>query len=227
MKKTWYQLEGSKLAELWTILHLPYTFMNLSFLAMGFGIAGIHRWDLFAWTMVAYLLGMTAAHAIDQLPDQGSNYVNHLKPPELLAIAGACATSAVVLGAFWMVKLGAWQLLWIIPLQTFFIVAYPYAKFAKGFFHSDFWFALSFGFIPVMVGYYVHTLTLAGEFLPWAVIAGIISWIEISLSRHVRLLRKEGANYNLPLEDLLPKAERALMLLCVMSYSMAVIFVLK
>ncbi|CAG0975224.1 MAG: hypothetical protein MPEBLZ_00896 [Candidatus Methanoperedens nitroreducens] len=87
MKKTWYQIEGSKRAEIWTILHLPYTAMNLSFLAIGFGIAGIHRWDVFAWITAAYFLGPgIAAHSFDQLPGMGSSYVKYLMPTELLLL---------------------------------------------------------------------------------------------------------------------------------------------
>lgn len=227
LKKTWYQLNGSKLAEFWTILHLPYTLMNLSFLAIGFGIAGIHRWDVFVGAVIAYLLGLTAAHAVDQLPGQGSVYVEHLRVPELLAIAIICAITAVFLGIFWMVWFGAWQMLWIIPLQGFFVVAYPYSKFAKGFFHSDLWFAVSFGFIPVMVGYYANTLTITAEFVPWAVVAAIISLMEITLSRYVRALRKGGDKYLLPLNELLFKPERALILLCLLSYCLAAILIIK
>ena len=72
MKNTWYQIEGSKWAEMWTILHLPYTAMNRSFLTIGFGIAGIHRWDVFAWITVAYFLELgIVAHSFDQLPEVG------------------------------------------------------------------------------------------------------------------------------------------------------------
>ncbi len=225
MKKTWYSAEGSKLAELWTILHLPYTFMSLSFLAIGFGISGVQRWDVFAWIMVAYFLGLgIAAHAFDQLPGQGSSYVKYLSPVELMQLGIGAVVGAVLIGIYWMVKLNAWHLLWIIPLQTFFVVAYPYAKFAKGFFHNDFSFAVSFGLIPVMAGYYINTLTLYNKFIPWAIVAFMISMIEITLSRYVRKWRKNV--YLLAEPSVIEKPEKALKLLCMLSYYLALIVLL-
>ena len=226
MQQTWYSSEGSKLAEFWTILHLPYTFMSLSFLAIGFGIAGVHRWDVFAWIMVAYFLGLgIAAHAFDQLPNQGSSYVKYLTPWELMTIGTIAVGAAVIIGIDWMYELSAWHLLWIIPLQTFFVVAYPYAKFAKGFFHNDVFFAFSFGFVPVMAGYYINTLTLNPEFIPWAMVAALISGIEITLSRYVRKWRKNV--YLLQEPSVIDKPELALKLLCGLSYYLAMIFVLR
>ncbi|MFZ3168603.1 MAG: hypothetical protein WA130_13385 [Candidatus Methanoperedens sp.] len=223
MKKTWYQIEGSKWAEIWTILHLPYTAMNLSFLTIGFGIAGIHRWDVFAWITVAYFLGLgIAAHSFDQLPGMGSSYVKYLMPTELLLLGLAAVSIAVLIGIYWMLELAAWHLLWMIPLQTFFVWAYP-ARFMKGFFHNDFWFAVSFGFIPVMVGFYMNTLTLSPAFLIWAVLAANISAIEITLSRYVRAIRKDNVE---DVEYYIYKPEIALKLLCLMSYFLAISFLL-
>lgn len=223
MSQTWYQFEGSKLAELWTILHLPYTLMNLSFLAIGFGIAGIQRWDVFGWILLAYFLGLgIAAHSFDQLPGMGSNYIKHLTPKELWALGLSALCAAIIIEAYWMVKLGTWHLLWLIPLQTFFVWAYPNSKFMKGFFHDDGWFAVSFGSITVMVGFYINTSSFNPMFISWAVLAFIISLIEITLSRYVRTVRK-----NTPYAYLyLIKPELALKLLCLMSYCLALSVIL-
>ena len=223
MKQTWYQSEGSKLAELRTILHLPYTLMNLGFLTLGFGMAGIQRWDVYAWIMLAYFLGLgIAAHSFDQLPGMGSSYVKHLLPKELWMIGLPALCGAVVIGVYWMIELCVWHLLWIIPLQSFFVWAYPNAKFAGGFFHNDEWFAASFGFIPVMAGFYINTLSLNPMFIPWAVTAFMISLIEITLSRHVRTVRKDSPYPHL----YLVKPELALKILCLMSYSLALSVIL-
>ena len=244
MSQTWYQAEGSKLAEIWTILHLPYTLMNLSFLTIGFGLAGIHRWDVFGWILLAYFLGLgIAAHSFDQLPGMGSNYIKHLTPKELWMIGLPALGVAVLIGAYWMIELKAWHLLWIIPLQTFFVWAYPNSKFMKGFFHDDFWFAVSFGFIPVMTGFYINNLSFSITIIPWAATALIISLIEITLSRYVRNVRKVSTDNTYLLiislieitlsryvrnvrktntdNTYLIKPELALKLLCLMSYSLA------
>ncbi len=219
-------MEGSKLAEFWTILHLPYTLMSLSFLAIGFGIAGVRSWDVFGWIMLAYFLGLgIASHSFDQLPYQGSSYVKYLTPWELMAIGTAAVGAAVMIGIYWMYSLSAWHLMWIIWLQTFFVFSYPISKTFGGYFHSDFWFAVSFGFIPVMAGYYINTLTLNPEFLPWAIMAAIISGIEITLSRYVRKWRKNV--YLLQEPSVIDRPEKALKLLCLLSYLLAVIFIIR
>ena len=56
--RTWYHREGSKSAELWTILHLPYTFMAISFLVVGFGIQKPVNWEVLGAAVVAYFLGL-------------------------------------------------------------------------------------------------------------------------------------------------------------------------
>ncbi len=225
MRQTWYQLTGSRWAELWTILHLPYTLMSLSFLATGFGLAGVRRWDAFWGIAAAYFLGLgLAAHSFDQLPGMGSIYVKRLTPRELMTIGVTALTGGVLLGVYWMVRLGAWHLIWMIPLQSFFVWAYPNSGFMKGFFHDDLWFSLSFGFIPVMVGSYVNTLTLDPAFLPWAALAATISAIEITLSRHARTMRRRSDEEPI-LIPFLGKPELALKLLCLMSYLLAIIVI--
>lgn len=224
MRQTWYQSEGSKLAEVWTILHLPYTLMNLSFLAIGFGLGGVQRWDVFFGIMIAYFLGLgLAAHSFDQLPGMGSNYIKHLTPKELWLIGLSSLCLALVVGIYWMLELKAWHLLWMIPLQTFFVWAYPNSKFMGGFFHGDGSFAVSFGYIPVMVGYYMNTLSFDANFIPWAVVALIISLIEITLSRYVRTVRKKQ---NILSVMHLTKPELSLKLLCLMTYSLALSVIL-
>ena len=91
-----------------------------------------------------------------------------------------------------------------------------------GFFHGDISFAVSFGFIPVMVGFYVNTLTITSMFIPWAFTAFIIALIEITLSRYVRTVRKKAPHAYL----YLAKPELALKLLCLMSYSLALSVIL-
>ena len=231
MRQTWYQSEGSKLAEVWTILHLPYTLMNLSFLAIGFGLSGVQRWDVFFGIMIAYFLGLgLAAHSFDQLPGMGSNYIKHLTPKELWLIGLSSLTLALMVGIYWMLELEAWHLLWMIPLQTLFVWAYPNSKFMGGFFHGDGSFAVSFGFIPVMVGYYINTLSFDANFLPWAIVAFLISLIEITSSRYVRTVRAESKmnsmGWKSDVSMYLTKPELSLKLLCLMTYSLALSVIL-
>lgn len=223
MNQTWYQKQGSAWADFWTMLHLPYTLMCISFLVIGFGIERVSRWDIFILTVIAYFLGLgIASHSFDQLSGMGSSYVQHISQKNLMLIGMVSVTTAVFIGVNIMFHLKAWNILWMIPIQTFFVWAYPVSKFMKGVFHSDFWFAVSFGFIPVMVGYYINTLTLNPIFIGWAVVAFIISLIEITLSRYVRAIRRTTN----PLNEYYLRPEKALKLLCLLSYLIALTLIL-
>lgn len=238
MKQTWYQKKGSKKAELWTILHIYYTLMCISFLTVGFAIQKPVNYEVMGATALAYFLGLgIAAHCLDQLPGMGSRYVRYLSVRELLALSILSLTGAIGIGIYYMLKLQAWHLLWLIPLQTFFAITYPAAKLFRGFFHNDFWFSVSFGAIPVLIGYYMNNLSFSLIILPFALLCALISAIEITLSRHARKLRRELSDRKVWFDSdflvvppepeyayhvLVMKPERALKILCILSYLLPV-----
>ena len=239
MQQTWYYKEGSKKAELWTILHIPYTFMCISFLIVGFAISKPVNITALLLISAAYFLGLgIAAHAFDQLPGQGSSYVQCLKPKELLAMGVVCFMLAWGLGVYFIIAWQARHMIWLMLLQGFFAVAYPAPKLIKtNIFHNDFSFAVGFGFMPVVVGFYANTLTLSPIILPFSFLCGLIALIEITLSRYVRIQRKEIENNiditanvssdkwvptnEIQLQEYITKPERALKLLCLLSYALA------
>lgn len=237
MKKTWYYKEGSKKAELWTILHLPYTLMCISFLIVGFAIQKPINYEVMIGACIAYFFGLgISAHSLDQLPGMGSTYVKFLTTKELLILAITSMSIAIILGLYYIFQYQAIHLLWLMPLQAFFAIAYPVSKLFKGFFHNDFWFGVAFGAIPVVVGYYANNLTFSLSIIPFSVLCFLIAEIEITLSRHSRSLRKQIANSELRIGNdiirlnqidqacsvLISKPERSLKLLCLMSYALAI-----
>jgi len=260
IKKTFYQREGSKWAELWTLLHIYFTFMCISFFSIGVGISDNTNWLVLLGGAIAYFFGLQAAHFFDQTPsaqETGTKYTKLLTPKELLSLGILSAIIAFGIGIYFTIEWKAWHMLWLMPLQGFFVVAYPVAKLFKGFFHNDFWFALSFGFMPVAVGFYANTLTLSWIIIPFGVLCFLLSLMEITLSRHVRKLRKIAAesmnvtpvnidatatinrttqgnwnwvivekpqklNSQISIEECIAKPERALQLLCITSYLLAI-----
>jgi uncharacterized membrane protein len=81
-------------------------------------------------------------------------------------------------------------LLWIVAiLEGFFVFAYNFELF-KGYFHNDFWFAVSWGVLPVMAGFIMQTNSIGVIPLAVSVIAGIISYVEIKISRPYKELKK-------------------------------------
>jgi hypothetical protein len=217
--KTWYAAEGSKLSELWTLLHIPYTVMCLSFLTVGFFLNKITNENLYIWTVIAYFFGLgISAHCFDQLKGMGSSYVKYLTQTELFIIGLFSLVISIAIGITIMLVYSKWNLIWLMPLQAFFVLSYPIAKLFKGTFHTDFWFAVSFGAVPVIVGYYINTNSFALIPSMWAVFCFVISYIEIVLSRYVRKMRKEqyDAIYY-------TKPELALKMLCILSYLLALV----
>lgn len=234
-KKTWYYKSGSKKAELWTILHLPYTVMCLSFLLIGFSIQKPINWLVLLGAIVSYFCGLgIAAHALDQLPGMGSSYVKFLSKKELLSLGIISLIIALGIGAYFIVSYQMWHMMWLMPLQGFFAVAYPVSKLFKGFFHNDFWFSVGFGFMPVVVGYYANTLSLSFSWviIPFGLLCFLIAAIEITLSRYVRKLRAEettglkSISYSETTSEYIMKPERALKLLCLLSYVLAGVILL-
>ena len=228
MRKTWYYKEGSKKAELWTLLHLPYSLMLIAFVVIGFGIVKPINYSALILICAAYFIGIQASHFFDQLPSvKGSKYVKHLTEKELLTLGGVSIGVALSLGVVFII---GWHALWMIPLmiiQASFVILYPVATLLKGFFHTDFWFAVGFGFMPVVIGYYANTLTLSWIVIPFGLICFLIAAIEILLSRYVRKRRKEASNgfsaasSGSSDNEFIAKPEKALKLLCLLSYAIA------
>jgi len=220
MKKTWYYKEGSKKAELWTLLHLPYTFMCISFFIVGCGILE-PDWSVVLGGTIAYFFGLQAAPFIDQLPSvKGSKYVKLLTARELKLSAGMSLAIAVAIGIYFTISWKAWHMLWLIPLQAFFVGAYPTSKPLK-IFHSDSSFAISFGALPCLVGHYASTLAFSPVVIPFLSLSFLIALQEITLSRYVREARKKGVKY-----EYYKKPEVALKILCSISYSLAIAVIL-
>ena len=81
-------------------------------------------------------------------------------------------------------------LLWVIAiLEGFFVFAYNLEWF-KGKFHTDGWFAFSWGFLPVLAGYIMQTNRLNIEVLMVGVSTSLFSLIEIKISRPYKELKR-------------------------------------
>jgi hypothetical protein len=64
----WYARGGSKLRELYTIIHLPYTSMVLSYVLLGAAVSPSFYPNRVILTLLAYFLGLgLSAHALNEL----------------------------------------------------------------------------------------------------------------------------------------------------------------
>ena len=83
-------------------------------------------------------------------------------------------------------------ILWIVAiLEGFFVFAYNFEIF-RGLFHTDIWFSVSWGALPVLAGFIIQSNHI--EILPigLCVITGTLSYIHISISRKYKALKRRG-----------------------------------
>ncbi len=175
------------------LLFLPYTGMVLSFVVIGAMLApDIIFWDRVLAGVVIYFLGLgIAAHALDAL---GSKTVKPwgdcFTKGQLWAMALSALVLAYAIGVYYMIRYV--PLLWAIAiLEGFFVFAYNLELFG-GRFHTDAWFALSWGALPALGGYILQTNRVSWAASIVAVGTGLLSYAEISASRPYKELRRGG-----------------------------------
>lgn len=184
---------GSKMREFLNLLHLPYTAMVISFVAIGSVFAPRVYLDRSFAAVLAYFLGLgIGAHALDQLEPAGSRYIIMLSRSELRGIAIAGLVGALALGAYYAVTLAPLLVIFV-GAELFFVLAYPLPSYvAGGRFHNNLSFVFSWGCLPCLTGYYVNALTLTPPALLLGAMTAGASWAEIVLSRRARDARRQG-----------------------------------
>jgi hypothetical protein len=194
-RKTWYFIASdSKLADVYNILHLPYTAMALSLVLAGAAVAPQVHVDRVLGALVAYFFGLgVGAHALDQLEPGGSHYVERLSRSELAAMSVLGLTVGVAVGLYFALTVTEW-LVPLIAAGVFFAIAYPMpSQVAGGLFHNDLTFSFSWGFLPFLTSYFVNSVELNVAPVAAGFLAALAAWAEIRLSRRARALRKEGS----------------------------------
>jgi hypothetical protein len=80
-------------------------------------------------------------------------------------------------------------LLLIAVPEGFFLLAYNLEWF-DGYFHTDGWFAVSWGSLPVLAGYIIQTNQLSLAVMVVAVSMGVLSLVEIVASRPYKAMKR-------------------------------------
>ena len=186
------------------LLFLPYTGMVLSFSVIGSMLANPIHWDRVIAILVIFFFGLgIGAHALDALGSKDvkpwgtvfTRFQLWLLAIFALIIAYAIAIYYAILHV---------PLLWSMALsEGFFVFAYNLEWF-RGRFHTDTWFAFSWGALPVLSGYIIQTNSISVAALALAASMTSFSLVEIKASRPYRELKRRL--------DTLQEDERALML---------------
>ncbi len=173
------------------LLFLPYTCMVLSFSLIGSLLAGQVFYDRLAAIMIIYFLGLgVAAHALDALGSKGLKPWGAVFPKSGLWLAAIVSlVVAYAIAGYYMIRYV--PLLWSIALlEGFFVFAYNLEWFG-GMFHTDPWFAFSWGALPVLAGYVMQTNRISLAALIVAAAMGLFSSIEIKVSRPYKELKRK------------------------------------
>jgi hypothetical protein len=175
----------------------PYSFMNASYVLIGSLLAPSVHYDRMAGMAAVYLLAVgVTAHSLDAT-GPGKPWGDFLSRRQLYWLAAAGLLPALSLGLFYALTVAP-LLIPVGLVELFFLLSYNLELFG-GRFHTDAWFSLSWGFLPVVAGYMVQTDSVS----PAALAAGLFGFftalVEISASRPYKELRRETRGLPTPL----------------------------
>jgi hypothetical protein len=187
VRPAWYALERGGVRDYVTLLHPPYTLWHLSYVAAGAAIAPHFRLDRMLWALAAFFLAMgVAAHALDEL--KGRPLGTRIPTGVLVALAVVTLTGACAIG-IGAARAWGWWLLVFVAIGAVAVPAYN-LELAL---HTDWGFALLWGALPALTGYFVEAQTLRLEAVAIAAYAFLLSLAQRALSTPVRRARREHA----------------------------------
>lgn len=202
------------------MLFLPYTGMCISFTIIGSMLSESILWDRVLSIFIIYFLALgVSAHAADNL---GSKKIkpwgNFFTTFELkLMVIGGLSVSYAI-GIYYIILFTP-LLLIIAIMEGFFLFAYNFELF-NGFFHNNFWFAVSWGSLPLLAGFVIQTNSISILSLFSSTIAFLIAYSEIRISRIYKELKRKPqdiVDYNIK------KLELYLKILSLTTISFAII----
>jgi hypothetical protein len=207
VRPAFYALAPGGWRDYATLLHPPYTLWHLSYVAIGASLVPHMRWALLGWTTLAFLLAMgVGAHALDEL--RGRPLRTRIPSAVLVGLAAASIVAASAIGLV-VAAQTTWGLAAFVGAGAFVVVAYNLELFG-GRFHTDVWFAASWGAFPVLTGYFAAAENLRAAAFAAAAFAFASSLAQRTLSTAVRAARRGAAD-----PGAARTAERALELLAV------------
>ena len=176
------------------LLFLPYTGMCISFAIIGSMLAGEIAWDRVGAIALIYILALgISAHVADSLGSKKTKpWGSYFTKVQLLTIMAATLTAAYAIGVYYIVFYVP-LLAVIAVLEGFFLFTYNY-EIWDGIFHNDFWFALSWGSLPLLAGYIIQTNSISIFALMAAGLTGLASYAEIKMSRPYKQLKQRNGN---------------------------------
>jgi mannose/fructose/N-acetylgalactosamine-specific phosphotransferase system component IIC len=235
LRPAFYALAPGGWRDWVTLLHPPYTAWHLSYVVIGAALAPELRVSRLLLTLAAFFLAVgLGAHALDEL--NGRPLGTRVPDRVLALLAAGSIAGAVGIGIYASLAWTAW-LAPFVALGGFLVVAYN-LELAGGRFHSDLWFAVTWGAFPVLTAY-----VAVAERIDWApvlaaVFAGASSLGQRHLSTQVRdvrrrarsvsgtIVRPDGLEEPISATTLIGAEERALRVFTVATVAVALALVM-
>jgi hypothetical protein len=175
----------------------PYSLMNASYVLIRSLVAPSVHFDRMAGMAAVYLLAVgVSAHSLDAMAPN-KPWGGFLTRRQLIVLAASALIPACAIGLFYAFTVAP-LLLPVGVAELFFLVAYNLEVFA-GRFHTDFWFALSWGFLPVLAGFIVQTNSVGPTSLAAGLFGFFTAYVEISASRPYKVLKRDRATADSPI----------------------------
>jgi hypothetical protein len=153
-RPAFYALRPGGWRDYWSLVHPPYALWHLSYVAIGASLAPTLHVGWLMETLAAFLLAVgVAAHALDEL--NGRPLRTRIPDGVLWGLAALGLAGAVAFGVHGVVELGPWIAAFI-AFGAFAVIAYNLELFG-GAFHSDLWFATTWGGFPALTGAFAQT----------------------------------------------------------------------
>jgi hypothetical protein len=174
------------------LLFLPYTGMVLSYTVIGAMLAPRVDWERVGAMLAIYFLALGfSAHAFDALGSRPAKpWGNFFSVRQLRVLGIGTFVAAYAIAAYYMTLYA--PLMWPIAIaEGFFLLAYNLEWF-DGRFHTDGYFALSWGALPVIAGYVMQTNTIAASAVLMAGATALLSLVEIRASRPYKDWKRAG-----------------------------------
>jgi hypothetical protein len=187
VRPAFYALRPGGWRDYVTLLHVPYTLWHLSYVVIGAALAPLWLPGRLAVGLAAFALALgVGAHALDEL--RGRPLGTKIGAPTLWTLAIASIAGAMAIGISAAIAWWPW-LLAFVAFGGFMVVAYNLELFG-GRFHSDPWFAIAWGALPLLTANAVAAERITSAGLAAAGFAALLSLAQRRLSTPVRLVRR-------------------------------------
>ena len=186
-RPSFYALAPGGARDYVTLLHLPYTAWNLSYVVIGAALAPQLEAGRLLPALVAFFLAVgIAAHALDEL--NGRPLGTRISDRTLVALAVVSLAGAVAIGIYGAITVSPWIALFVV-VGAFAVVAYN-AELGGGRFHGDVQFALAWGAFPLLTGAFAAAERISLAAAVAAAFAFCLSLAQRRLSTQVRDVRR-------------------------------------